>query len=226
MAGRKRLTLLVEGDGDVQAVPALVSRLLEKHGGIDVLFPDNPMKVGDLFGLVKQGNAGEWLRFVRVASKRPNLAGIILLLDGDCDDKVVRTSSGEKLFCAATIAEFLALQAQAVGAGSLFSLAVVFARQEYESWLIAGHSEPDLRLKPGVALLTGNLEDAPRSAKEWLVRNRRDGYKPTRHQKSLTSTLNFDLLAPRMRSFRRLENAVQQIIAATRTCRHIVSPTR
>jgi hypothetical protein len=224
MAPRKRLTLLVEGEGDVQAVPALVNRLLEKHGGGADLFTDNPMKVGNLFNLLKKGSEVEWLRFAGVAAKRRDLAGILLLIDGDCDGNVVRTASGKEVFCAAKVAEFLAERAKATGAGSLFSLAVVFARQEYESWLIAGHAEQDLRLRPGVRPLTGNLEDAPRSAKEWLVENRLDGYKPTRHQKQLTASLDLDLLARRMRSFRRLDSAVQQIIAATRTQRYIVSP--
>jgi hypothetical protein len=64
-----------------------------------------------------------------------------------------------------------------------------------------------------------------RACKEWLTRNRREGYKPTRHQKALTGTLDLERVARRMRSFRRLETAVQEIIAATRAHRHIVSPT-
>lgn len=226
MAGHRRLTLLVEGEGDALAAPTLVNHLLEKHGGSVDLFTDNPMTVGNLSNLLKQGSEAEWLRFVGAAAKRKDLGGVILLIDGDCDGKVVKTSSGEKLFCSAEIAKFLAVRAREAGAGFLFSLAVVFARQEYESWLIAGHAPQNLRLRPGVSPPPGDLESAPRSAKEWLMRHRQDGYKPTRHQKELTGSLDLDALATRMRSFRRLENAVKQMIAATRAHRHIVSPAR
>jgi len=225
MAGIKRLTLLVEGDGDAKAAPTLVSRLLEKHGGSAVLFPDEPMRVGNLFNLVRQGNETEWLRFVRAAAKRKDLAGIILLIDGDCDGEPVFTSQGRKRFCAATIAEFMASRATEAGAGALFSLAVVFARQEYESWLIAGNTSMNLRLRAGVALLDGDLEVAPRGAKEWLVSHRQGGYKPTQHQKELTQSLDLHVLQQKMRSFRHLEKALCEIIVATREGRYVLSPT-
>lgn len=226
MAGLKRLTLLVEGEGDAYAVPTLVTRLLQKHGGDVDFFTDNPMKVGNLFSLLNQGSEAAWLRFVGTAAKRRDLEAILLLIDGDCDGKVMKTSSGDKPFCAATMAEFLAVRAKEAGAGSLFSLAVVFARQEYESWLIAGIPDLTHRLRAGAEMPATNLEDAPRGAKEWLIKHRKEGYKPTRHQAELTRHLDLDILSKRMRSFARLEHAVQDLISAARTGKHILSPCR
>lgn len=224
MAGRKRLTLLVEGDGDVRAVPVLVNRLLEKHDAMADFYTDDPMRVGNLFDLVNQGRETVWLNRVATAAKRRDLAGVILLIDGDCDDQMVRTSGGDKVFCAADLAKFLALRSKEAGAGTRFSLAVVFARQEYESWLIAGVPDLANQLRAGVKLPTTSLEDAPRGAKEWLMKHRKEGYKPTRHQAELTRQLDLNILLKRMRSFARLEHAVQDLIKAGRTGQHILSP--
>lgn len=224
--GRKRLTLLVEGDGDVRAVPALINNLLVKHAGTTELYTGNPMRVGNLFSLVN-GSEAEWLRYVAIAAKHRDLGGVLLLIDGDCDDKIIRTSSGKMKFCAWTIADVLARRAADVGAGRQFSLAVVFARQEYESWLIAGVPDKELCLKANVDVLDkAGLEESPRGAKEWLNKSRIDGYKPTQHQESLTRKLDLQVLSQRMRSFRRLEHAIRVLIEAIRTGRHILSPTR
>lgn len=224
MTGRRRLTLLVEGAGDVRAVPALIYRLLEKHGGTAGLYIDTPIEVGNLFALVQHGNEEVWLNRVGTAAKRRELAGVLLLIDGDCDQKTVRTSEGNKLFCATTIAAFLALRARTVGAGTSFSFAAVFARQEYESWLIGGIPNLSELVKPRTDIPQGDLESAPRGAKEWLRDNLKDGYKPTRHQAELTRRIDLELLPKRMRSFRRLDHAVQELIEAARSGCHIVSP--
>ena len=42
------------------------------------------------------------------------------------------------MFCAANVARRLAKEATRARGGELFSVATVFACQEYESWLIAG----------------------------------------------------------------------------------------
>lgn len=230
MPTRKRLTLLVEGDGDVRAVPVLINQLLDKHGGKTELYTDNPMRVGNLFHLVTKGSEAEWLRYVAVAAKRKDLGGILLLIDGDCDNMIVRMSSGDTNFCAWKIAAALVHRATEVGAGTHFSLAVVFARQEYESWLIAGVSDQELCLKANVSPLDKEklekLEKTPRGAKEWLTKSRRDGYKPTRHQEGLTRKLDLQILSQRMRSFRHLENAVKLFIEAIRTEKHVLIPTQ
>src|SRR5206468_4107275 len=87
-------------------------------------------------------------------------------------------------FCAATCAQLLAGRAIEAGAGSLYSLAVVFLRSEYESLLIAVADQlpkirPATRLPP-------DIEQAPRDAKGWLDDNLTDGYTSTDDQERLT----------------------------------------
>lgn len=85
----KRLVLLVEANGDVQAVPSLVGKLLtqlpeERQGQ---LFLDNaPMKVGGLHQITGR-RKGDLIRHLGNAAKRPKLGAALLILDGDADRK-------------------------------------------------------------------------------------------------------------------------------------------
>ena len=110
----------------------------------------------------------------------------------------------------------------------------MFACQEFESWLIAGIESvagkpfPDgrIRVKRGTKPPDGDLEQNPRAAKEWLREAMVDGYKPTRDQASLTRLIDLQLIRNReMRSFQRLESAVNELATAIREGVHIVSPT-
>jgi hypothetical protein len=147
-------------------------------------------------------------------------------LDGDAD----RFEHG--MFCAWKAAVTLADRSKDVGGGSLFSVACVFARQEYESWIIAGveslagRSLPDGR--PGVKAGTvapPSPEKAPRDAKGWLSKNINGGYKPTTHQLPLTDMVDVSMIRNRnLRSFRRVENALRQLVDAIRSGQHVVTP--
>jgi hypothetical protein len=172
----KRLVLLVEADGDVQAVPSLVgerlSHLPEELQG--QLFLDNaPMKVGGLHQIIGRRQS-DLIRHLGNAAKRPRLGAALLVLDGD---------SGQfegQPFCAVEAARTIAQRAIAAGAGTQFSFAVVFLRQEYESLLLTVADQLP-GLKPG-AILPSSPEESPRDAKGWLHEHLADGYNPTRRQ--------------------------------------------
>jgi hypothetical protein len=127
----------------------------------------------------------------------------------------------------------LASAAMQVGAGKEFSVAVVFARQEYETWLIAGVSSLAGRgLRDGRLIRSnakapeGDLETSPRDAKGWLDNIIEGGYKPTRDQAALTRLVDLEVIrARKLRSFRRLESAVSSLLEAIRHDRPIVSPS-
>ncbi len=129
----KKLVLLVEGQGDVAAVPTLVKRLFTERGawqhlGLDPL----PIQVGEVRKLTGAPKSRElWLKRLKLAGLRPDTGAILLVLDGDAD-----AVEGQP-FCAVEVARRLAERAAIIGAGQLFSLACVFAIQEFESWLIA-----------------------------------------------------------------------------------------
>ena len=225
----KRLVLLVEGEGDVKAAPILLKRLLAEYSAFDAVIPDpDPFRVGE-YGKISKSDFGEWRRFLRAAAKRRNFGGCLLLLDGDS-----RAQVDSRPFCAMRAARHLAEEARKVGGGRLFSVAVVFARMEFESWLIAGVSSLQGKsFADGRAELPGrseppdprNLESFPRDAKGWFRKIMKTGYKPARDQAELTRLVDLSLVRQQgMRSFRRLEAAIKELVEAIRRGVHAVTP--
>jgi len=224
----KRLVLLVEGDGDVEAVPILLGRLLHEYRAFDVVFLDgHPFRVGE-FSKISKNHFGEWRRYLKAAAKRGDIGGCLLLLDGDSAMRV----EGQP-FCAMRAARLLVEEARKEGAGHVFSLAIVFACMEFESWLIAGaqslvgkqfanRSNEIQQLQEPVPL---DPEFAPRDAKGWFRRASKNGYKPARDQAELTRLVDLNLVRQRgPRSFRRLEAAVQELVSAVRAGEHVATP--
>lgn len=228
----KRLVLFVEGQGDADAVPILAKKLLGEHQPWEALFLDEaPFRVGSLAKLT--GNqASNWRRWLGAALKRSNVGAFLLLLDGD--SKFMKLGDDDKRpFCAADAARFLAREAQSAGAGQTFSLAVVFAMREYESWFLAGiESLRGKRVGDGAAAFSSDLQAPagdtdvqPRDAKGWLRANMPGGYKPTVHQAALTQLVELDAIrAKAPRSFTRFENAIAQLVEAIRSGKHVASP--
>jgi hypothetical protein len=223
----RRLILFVEGEGEADAVPTLVKRLVSEKGEWhDVFLDDATFRVGSVDKLVKAG-FHDWRRFLAACLKRSNVGGVLLILDGDIE------TVGGKAFCAAEVARSLAGEATHVGAGRTFSVAVVFATQEYETWPIAGVASlagqrlPDGRLiKSDAKPPEGDLEASPRDAKGWLHAVVEGGYKPTRDQAELTRLVDLGVVRGRnLRSFRRLECAVSSLLEAIRGNKPIVSPS-
>lgn len=229
MTAPRRLVLFVEGEGDRIAVPVLVKRLLtDLEGWSDLFLDPHPFVVGNAAQLTRDGGK-DWLRLLQSAQKRPKLGAVLLVQDGD----LVRIRGEE--FCPVRFARRLGAQARTVGAGTTFSVATVFARQEYESWVLpcvdclAGVPLPDGRpgIRAGVTAPEGDLEEAPRDAKRWLDSQMDGGYKETRDQEPLTQLMihHLDVIRSRsLRSFRRLENALTQILAGLRSGTHTVTP--
>jgi hypothetical protein len=213
-----RLVLLVEGQGDVAATPALVGELLTKLPN-DLqghLFLDNaPMRVGDIHQITGK-RQGDLLRHLGNSARRPKLGAALLILDGDTDQV-----EGQP-FCAVNVARTIAQRATAAGAGAGFSFAAVFLRQEYESILFAVADQLP-GLKSGVTV-PPMPEEAPRDAKGWLHENLSDGYNPTDRQLELTRAVKDWTPVRKLNCFQRLEHALIELAAATSTGRHIVSP--
>jgi hypothetical protein len=216
----KRLVLLVEGDGDVQAVPSLVGRLLTQlpDDCQGQLFLDNaPMRIGGVHQITGK-KQGDLARHLGNAAKRPKLGAALLVLDGDAE-----RVDGQP-FCAVEVARTLAQRATEAGAGARFSFAAVFLRQEYESLLLAVADQLP-GLKPKVTL-PPTPEESPRGAKEWLHENLADGYNPTDRQLELTRAVTDWKPVRQLNCFQRLENALMELAVAVMTSQHIVSPRR
>lgn len=222
----KRLVLLVEGEGDVEAVPALVKRLLPAEAYSSVSLDPHPLRVGGVTHVSRRDYA-EWRRFLGVALKRGNVGGCLLLLDGDAGQL------HGKPFCSRDIAMRLVREAHSLGAGRAFSLAVVFACMEFESWLLAGAQSllgKDLSGgRPGLDLETpiptGNFELAPRDAKLWFRTYLPGGYKESVDQLPLTQLVDpNEIRSKGPRSFRRLENALHELVTAIRSSTPVATP--
>ncbi len=225
----KRLVVFCEGYGDEVGVITLAKRLLTSTNAWSsgLHLDDHPFRTGDVRSLFK-GNFEKWGKFIGAALKRPNLAAILAVFDGD-----IEKIAGQP-FCAKNHATILASAARRYGAGSTFSLAVVFARQEFESWLIAGVASlagqllpPNNRpgIKASVRPPDGDLEVSPRGAKEWLSKLMADGYNPTRDQGVLAKLVAIEQIqARRMRSFHRLESAIVQLTNAIQSGTIVTTP--
>ena len=229
----KRLVLLGEGHGEVSALPILAKRLLrEKHLGDSFFIDDQLVRTGNAAGLIKwdtqakKQDSQEWSRKLRLASRRPNLGGILAVFDGDARTFPAGSSTD---FCATTAAKLMAMEAAEAGAGKTFSLAIVFACVEYESWIIAGaESLAGRSFKDGRPALTTNLKfpvgNPEDHGKRWLEKNC-PGYRPTRDQSFLTELIDLKIVREKeLRSFARLENALNQLLEANQSGSFISTP--
>lgn len=215
-----KLSLLVEGQGDSQALPTLVTKIIEQ-------FPDhlhnhvlmgNPEVIGAISDNAAKRNI-DWLRALRRQHSR-GYRSVLAVFDGDED-----YFEGEA-FCPFVSAATLAMRAIEVGAGKTFSLAVVVICKEYESILIASASQFTnfLKLNP----IPVDVESSPRDAKRWIQDNIfLDGriYNEVVDQKRLTTQItSLDTIRRSMRSFRRLESALMQLFEAANNDKFVVSP--
>ena len=125
--------------------------------------------------------------FLEYARDVPGCKAILVLLDSDKD-------------CPKELGAELARRAHAAAIG--LPIAVVCAKREYENWFLASDEG-----------FTGDVEEYS-DAKEWLTHKMPQGlaYKETRHQPSLSATMDIDAAFQASRSFRRLSSAIQELV--------------
>ena len=224
MPSPKRLVIFAEGQGGVQSTKTLVCKLVNRFQGYDCLFVDEDVfRLDGLTALINRNGEADWVNKVKAACKRGNIGAILLVLDGDFSGKTFTTSQGEQPFCSKTYAALLAERAREAGAGELFSLGVVLARAEFESWLIAGC--PELNACCQSHETSDFLENNMKGAKGWIERHTHKVYKPTRHQDEWTGKIDIDApLLRNMRSFKRLCHAVEQLIQSVRDSQPVCTP--
>lgn len=189
-----RIGCIVEGHGDVEAVPILIRRLAQELDSELVVQTPKPIRVPK-DRLVK---SGELERHVELAARNTQgKGGVLVLIDSDDD-------------CPAELGP--QLQSRAKAARADVPIAVVLAKREFEGWLLAGAES--LRGKRGLPddLLGPEDPESVRGAKEWLSRRmpRFEPYRETLHQASLTAAVDF-ALARRARSFARCEKEIVRL---------------
>ncbi|MGO9200676.1 MAG: DUF4276 family protein [Limisphaerales bacterium] len=227
-----RLVLIAEGHGETSALPVLVRRLLSEKGQGLPVFVDRDVirlpssRVFRPYKGTDKPDLTDWLRAVTIGVHRQDTAAVLAIYDGDLPS----FPPGSRVqFCAARAAKALAVKAKEVGAGKRFSLSVVFACAEYETWLIAGiESLRGRQTGDGRSLIPKTAAfpsgDAESHGKRWLEQNCL-GYRPSRDQGALTELLDLSCVrSKKLRSFRRLEHALKQLVNATMSGSHISTP--
>ena len=193
------IVCIVEGDGEVQALPVLLRRLAEARGAYDIDIP-MPIRVRrDKF--IQRDD--EFRGKLRLAGAKAGVSGaVLILLDADDD-------------CPVTLATNVTGRAANVLPNS--RVCVVIANREYEAWLLAGAAS--LAGKRG---LREDLESPPnpdgmRDAKRWLsehIQNYR--YHPVSDQPALTACLDIELAAQGSRSLRKFIKTFDDIVQSWR----------
>ena len=171
-----QICCIVEGYGEVEAVPILIRRIAESlYPGVHVVTP-RPIRVSRH----KVVKAGELEQVVKLATL--NIGGqgaIFILLDGDDD-------------CPAHLGPELRLRALQVREN--LPIMVVLAKHEFESWFLA--AAESIRGRRGLKsdLEPPNNPEAIHGAKEWLsARMKGDRmYSPRLDQPGLTAHFNIE----------------------------------
>jgi hypothetical protein len=215
-----KLFLFAEGEADVTAIPRLCRRAL-KHCLGDEKWSGQPLEMCECWRVGHYGNLlanryERWRRYLGIAA-RMQASAVLLILDGD----------RLRQECPVTAARRLVAAADELGAGSKFSLAVVFAMQEIESWFI-----PDAKnllgrdAKATMDDIPGDPEKSPRDAKGWFAANRVGGYGPTANCGDFAERVDLKTVEDAgLRSFRRFENALIELHTAAYTGKHQATPS-
>lgn len=215
----KRLVFLVEGEGDFAAVPSLAGRWLSDNPEWYqfVHFDTKPFQIGGIHKVSgKLKTQAERQRYLKLASKRPDVGAIFAILDGDLSKFEGRP------FCVVEAARTLAERARDVGAGVLFSFGIAIISKEYESILLAAAAQ-----LPGmvVGISIPQSPESIRGAKEWLNDNLVEGYRSASQQNQLTKSIkDWAPIRETHRSFRRFENVLLQLVTAMSSEAHVVTP--
>jgi hypothetical protein len=188
---------IVEGDGDLAAVPMLVRRILHETLQVYDVQVLRPQKRGE-WPRVKR----EFDRFYQVA--RLDAAPILWVLDFDCDD------------CVDVEAESRWARERARELDPAGRLELAFMVKEYESLFLAEQScvRKSFSSLPADAKFPADPERV-RDAKGWISENLPKGvaYKPAVDQARLTAMLDLTRLAERSPSFVRFQNCIKNLLA-------------
>lgn len=190
-----KLLPIVEGDGDVAAIPVLLRRILQTHNRFDVqILP--PHKRGEL-PKVK----ANFERFFKAAALEN--VPVLCVLDFDC------------AHCVDVIKDEQDLKQQAKEFHPLINFEACFIVKEFEC-LFLWDEVGTRKVLPSIAKSTvfpGNPEEI-RPAKEWLSKAQPSGiaYKPTVHQAKLAAAVDLNILRLKSPSYQRLESALLRLI--------------
>lgn len=179
---------IVEGDGEVAALPVLLRRMAQWRGTaghVDILPPIRVYK--DRF----LNRPEEFSRHLKLAAAKCQESGWVLILF-DADDDCPAEKGAAVLRAAQTIIPYR-------------RVAVVLANREYEAWFITAAESLN-----GCRGFQSQADDAqvdpemPRNAKGWVRERMPAGYGETTDQPAFSAKFDLNLAHQRSRSFRKL----------------------
>ena len=169
-----RLACIVEGHGEVSAVPVLLRRIGQAIGSHIQLNIHLPIRF-DRSKIVRPGEIEKAIQLA--AAKVGSVGGILIILDADDD-------------CPAELGPNL-MQRSRIARKDM-PIAVVLATREFESWIIAGANSIRERFREETLDRLPEAENI-RGAKEWLRARLKNGrYSPTVDQASLTALFDIE----------------------------------
>lgn len=189
---------IVEGHGEVEAVPIVVRRIAAIVTPSVAVVTPKPVRLKK----GKLNRPGELERVVNLAAERVcRCGGVLVLFDADDD-------------CPAEVAPTLI--ERCVSARSDVPISVVLAKREFEAWFVAAAESLAGRRDLPDDLGAPDEPESIRGAKEWLSSRMPAGraYSPTIDQPALAAT--FDLAAARhtSSSFDKLYREVERLLGA------------
>ncbi len=189
------LASVVEGHGEVEALPVLIRRIADLTGFAGDLRVNPPIRIKSGSFLKDQDY---FRRYVALAAGKAAALGGSLLILLDCEDD-----------CSGILGPALLQRAQAVRAN--VDIFVVLACREYETWFItAARSMRGLRGLP-LDLEPPQVAEGIRNAKGWLGKQMHVAYDPVIHQLEFTKA--FDLEQARAnRSFDRFYRRIHSFL--------------
>lgn len=195
----RSIGILLEGDGDAEAVPVLLRKIIELRQYFDMQIGARPIAVGDYIGMMK---AEKFLRFFRYAIFRDDLDGVIIALD--CDDH-----------CALEVVTTTYNRIRDLAIKANKPVGIILFVREYETMFLVNlahiASRSAIQIDPDAVSQIGNPM-ALRDAKGYLSSAIKGGtYKPTRDQARITGSMDIQQCAQNYRPLQHFINVVDWV---------------
>jgi hypothetical protein len=202
MVGEVTIASIVEGKGEIDAVPKLLHRIARQHNITGLFTPKSHMVPRS--NLIRIGGVEEAVNQESVRFRRPGTGGgILVLLDADKD-------------CPVRVAQDLHSRVLKACPGVPF--AVVLPKPEFEAWFLA--AAPSLSGQHGFLpdLKVPKEPEGRRDAKQQLSLLRRSGdpYKPKALQTKLASIFDLEMAHANSRSYQKFHKEVLQLLTSTK----------
>jgi len=189
-----RIAPIVEGHGEVRAVPELLRRIiaeLNPRASLEVCRPIRQARGT----LLKAGGLERAVGLATIEIQEQGAVLILLVSEGSCPAELA--------------AELLA---RAVQSRPDKNISIVLAHQEFEAWFLAAASSLRGRCGLNEAIEDHDFPETVADCKGWLARWKPAAFKYSETVDQVALAATFDLeLAKRARSFRKLYGEMERI---------------